>query len=66
MMLAMPAKKITATDARETLKRRVIQPVTTIVDDLDSVRVEPSAAPHLMPPWQRIARRKGDTAKHAG
>jgi hypothetical protein len=62
--IKMPAKKVTDSEARADLKRRVTRPVTTIIEDLDSVRVKPSAAAHLMPPWQRIARRKGN-AKHS-
>jgi hypothetical protein len=60
----MSAKKTNNSDVHADLKRRVTRPVTTIVEDLDSVRVKPSAAAHLMPPWQRIARRKGN-AKHS-
>jgi len=62
----MPAKKTTDAEARVDLKRRVIRPVTTIVEDLDTVRVKPSAAAHLMPPWQRIARRKGNVGARHG
>ncbi|HYM45743.1 MAG TPA: hypothetical protein VES65_06225 [Solirubrobacteraceae bacterium] len=59
----MAAKKTPDSEVHASLKRRVAQPITTVIEDLDSVRVEPSAA-RLMPPWQRAARRKGN-AKHS-
>jgi hypothetical protein len=63
---AMPAKKIPDdSTARADAKHRATQPITTVIDDLDSVRVKPDAATRLMPPWQRAARRKGN-AKHSG
>jgi hypothetical protein len=61
----MATEKTPDAAVRTDLMRRVTQPVTTVIDDLDSVRVKPSAAARLMPPWRRAARRKGD-AKHAG
>jgi hypothetical protein len=60
----MAAQKTPDAAVRADLMRRVAQPVTTVIEDLDSVRVKPSLAARLMPPWQRVARRKGD-AKHA-
>jgi hypothetical protein len=60
----MAAKKTPDAAVRADLMRRVAQPVTTVIEDVDSVRVKPSTAARLMPPWQRVARRKGD-AKHA-
>jgi hypothetical protein len=63
---AMPAKKIPEdSTARANAQHRAAQPITTVIDDLDSVRVKPDTATRLMPPWQRAARRKGN-AKHSG
>jgi hypothetical protein len=60
----MAAEKTPDAEVRADLMRRVARPVTTVIEDLDRVRVEPSAAGgRLMPPWQRVARRKGN-AKH--
>ncbi len=60
----MAAKKTPDTAVRADLVRRVVRPITTVIEDVGSVRVRPSTAARLMPPWQRVARRKGD-AKHA-
>jgi hypothetical protein len=59
----MAAKKITDSELLASLKRRVIQPVVTVIEDVETVRVDPSATGRRMPPWQRVARRKGNT-KH--
>jgi hypothetical protein len=62
----MPAKKIPDdSKARGGAQRRATRPITTVIEDLDSVRVKPDAATRLMPPWQRAARCKGN-AKHSG
>lgn len=62
----MPAKKIPDdSTTRADPKYRATQPITTVIEDLDSVRVKPDTATRLMPPWQRAARRKGN-AKHSG
>jgi hypothetical protein len=62
----MPAKKIPdGSTVRVDAKHRAAQPITTVIEDIDSVRVKPDTATRLMPPWQRAARRKGN-AKHSG
>jgi hypothetical protein len=61
----MPEKIPDDSTVRVDAKRRATQPITTVIEDLDSVRVKPDAAARLMPPWQRAARRKGN-AKHSG
>jgi hypothetical protein len=40
------------------LKRRVLKPVMIVIDDLDSVRVDPAAAGSPIPSWRRDLRRK--------
>ena len=57
----MPTKKIPNSELLAALKRRVIKPVVVVIDDLDSVRVDPNAAGSPIPSW-----RKGVRAKHAG
>jgi hypothetical protein len=59
----MATEKTPDTTVRADLMRRVTQPVTVVIEDLDIVRVKPSTAARLMPPWQRVARRKGDTKR---
>jgi hypothetical protein len=60
----MATQKTPDAVVRADLMRRVARPVTTVIEDVDSVRVKPSTTARLMPPWQRVARRKGDT-KHS-
>jgi hypothetical protein len=60
----MAAEKTPEAAVSAAQARRVAVPVTTVIEDLDSVRVKPSSVSRLMPPWRRVARRKGD-AKHA-
>jgi hypothetical protein len=49
----MPAKKIPNSELVASLKRRVVKPVVVVIDDLDSVRVDPAAAGSLIPSWRR-------------
>ena len=59
--LAMATKKIPNSKLLAALKRRVMKPVVIVIDDLDSVRVDPAAAGSPTPSWRRGVRRK-----HAG
>ena len=61
MSLAMANKKIPRSELLADLKRRVIKPEVVVIDDLDSVRVDPNAADSPIPSW-----RQGVRAKHAG
>jgi hypothetical protein len=54
----MPAKKIPNSELLASLKRRVVKRVVVVIDDLDSVRVDPAAAGSPTPPWRRDLRRK--------
>jgi hypothetical protein len=49
----MPAKKIPNSELLASLKRRVVKPVVIVIDDLDSVRVDPAAAGSPTPSWRR-------------
>jgi hypothetical protein len=57
----MAAKKIPNSVVRAFLKRHVIPSVSTVIKDVDRVRVDPAAAGSPTPPWRRGMRRK-----HAG
>ncbi len=61
MSLAMAAKKIPDSVIRAFIKRHRIPSVSTVVEDVGSVRVDPAAAGSPTPPWRRGLRRK-----HAG
>jgi hypothetical protein len=49
----MDAKKIPKSELLAALKRRVIKPVVVVIDDLDSVRVDPNAPGSPTPSWRR-------------
>ena len=61
MSLTMAGKKVLKSELLTALKRRVIKPEVVVIDDLDSVRVDPNAAGSPIPSW-----RQGVRAKHAG
>ena len=54
----MTTKKIPNSELLASLKRRVIKPVVVVIDDLDSVRVDPAAASSPTPSWRLGVRRK--------
>ncbi len=39
------------------------EPQVKVVNDAEATRLKPEAARHLMPPWQRIARRRGNAKR---
>ncbi len=61
MLLTMAAKKIPQSELLAALKRRVIKPVVVVIDDFDSVRVDPNAPGSPIPSW-----RQGAGTKQAG
>jgi hypothetical protein len=58
MLLDMAAKKIPESVIRAFIKRHRIPSVSTVVEDVGSIRVDPAAAGSPTPPWRRSARRK--------
>jgi hypothetical protein len=54
----MPAKKIPDSVIRAFLERHRTRSVSIVIDDLDSVRVDPAAPGSPTPPWRRDVRRK--------
>jgi hypothetical protein len=54
----MAAKKIPQSERLAALKRQVIKPVVVVIDDLDSVRVDPNAPGSPTPSWRQGARAK--------
>jgi hypothetical protein len=61
MRPTMDAKKIPKSELLAALKRRVIKPVVVVIDDFDSVRVDPNAPGSPTRSW-----RQGTGAKQAG
>lgn len=59
----MDAEKSRLSEAYARLKQQLIPPVKTVIEDLDSVRVEPASPTAPTPPWQRHTSRKGDTKR---
>ena len=57
----MATKKIPASVVRAFIKRHVIPSVSTVVEDVDRVRVDPGAPGSPTPPWRR-----GVPRKHSG
>lgn len=54
----MAGKKIPDSVVRAFLKRHAIPSVSTVISDVDRVRVDPAAAGSPAPPWRRRVRRK--------
>jgi hypothetical protein len=54
----MAAKKIPTSVVRAFIKHHMIPSVSTVVEDVDRVRVDPAAAGSPTPPWRRGVHRK--------
>jgi len=53
MSLAMAAKKIPKSVIRAFIKRHRMRSVSMVIEDVDSVRVDPNAPGSPTPPWRR-------------
>jgi len=58
MLLAMAAKKIPESVIRAFIERHRIPFVSTVIRDVERVRVDPAAVGSPVPPWRRASRRK--------
>jgi hypothetical protein len=54
----MAAKKIPASVIRAFIKRHRISFASTVIEDVDTVRVDPAAPGSPTPPWRRPSRPK--------
>jgi hypothetical protein len=54
----MAAKKIPKSVIRAFIERHRTRFVVTVIEDVDSVRVDPAAPGSPTPPWRRASRRK--------
>jgi hypothetical protein len=54
----MPAKKIPKSVIRAFIERHRMRSFSAVIEDVDSVRVDPAAAGSPTPPWRRDVPRK--------